>query len=380
MCLHRLKRFKHVNHRSRYAHNVMPGNNIFSNTQFSQKIKCYQHHFNSVMTFIFYAGSLEFRRLSNAIGIFGWVFICFAFSLMGGLTFADQNGTDNSEMHRVEGSGCFLYGDNDSPATAKKIALKLAKRNAIENYKAFVSSASTLRNFVLEDDQVTTLSLGYLYGTKIIDVNEKGREICIKIEAHVKPTEVDKLLRDMAQGQSKRAEETKDKGKKLKGTQITGEWDVFQEKTARSFFIPQANGVVKWTYRVPKFDYDISAGLNLSFRAVSVLNRYMVISLESEKGSPIWLRLYFFTPGFSKKDDWETWVPVEKILYLKPGSQEFCLALSEFSVPDWWREEYKAAKIAFYPQGLRVIEFEAFSDENTGPVDDVIVIKQIFLQ
>jgi len=385
MCLHLLKRLKHVNDHPKCADYVMTQKFFFPDTQlpdtqFRQKIKCYPHHYNSAVPFIFCIGFLAFRWLRTAIGIILWIAVFLSLTFIGGLSFAAQSGSDNSKMHRVEGLGCFIYGDNDSPSTAKKIALKLAKRNAIENYKAFVSSSSTLKNFVLEDDQVTTLSMGYLYGTKIIDVKEKGREICIKIEAQVNPADVDKLLHDMAQGKHQRAEKAKSKGAKLKGTPITGEWDIFKEKPARSFFIPQADGAVKWTYAVPKFDDNIYAGLNLYIEAVSVQNRYMLISLESAKGSPIWLRLFSVTPGFSKEDDDETWVPTEKLVYLKPGLQDLRLAPSELSVPDWWREEYKGDNAAFYPQTVRIIQFEAFFDEDTGPVDDVIVIKHILLQ
>ncbi len=112
----------------------------------------------------------------------------------------------------------------------------------------------------------------------------------------------------------------------------------------------------------------------------SRLNRNILIPLESAKGSPLWLRFYSVIPGFLKEGDYDTWVPVEKVVYLKPGLQDIHLTLSEFSVPDWWREEYNAADAAFYPQAVRVIEFEAFFDENTGPVDDVVVIKAILLQ
>ncbi len=300
--------------------------------------------------------------------------------MIGGFTDAAQSKAEKNAMRRVEGQGCFLYGDNDSPAAAKEIALKLAKRNALENYKTFVSSSSTVKNFVLEDDQVTTIALGNLYRTKIIDVNEKGREICIKIEAYIKPADMDKLLHDAARSQPLKEKDAESKAEKHKGTPITGEWDIFQEKPARSSFIPQADGAVKWTYTVPEFDDNIYAGLNLSIKALSMLNRDMLISLVSEKGSPLYLRFFSFTSGFSKKDDYDTLVPVEKVVHLKPGLQVLRLAPAELSVPDWWREENEADKVAFDPKVVIIIQFEAFFDENTGPVNDVVVIKQILLQ
>ena len=98
------------------------------------------------------------------------------------------------DMLKVIGEACFEYGDKDTPFNAKQEAIAQAKRNAIENYKGFISSDIELRNTKIYRDQVKWIAAGYLYKISIINETEQGREICVSIQAYVKPDEIDKLI------------------------------------------------------------------------------------------------------------------------------------------------------------------------------------------
>lgn len=276
---------------------------------------------------------------------------------------------DNTKMIRVEGKGCFIYGDNDTPSSAKAKALLNAKRNAIETYKSFISSLSKLSNFELEEDVVSVLATGYLYKTKTIEMKEKEREFCVTIEAYVKPDEIDKLI----------SEGIKSK-KETSQTELTGRWEIFMQKPSKSSFSRDKNRFGKWTYSVPEINDDTYAGLNLFLNPISMKDRKVLIKLDSKKRVPIYIRFYSFTPGYSKDHDEETFIPVEAFLNRKPGYQEVLLEPSKLTVPTWWREDYKDFKVVFYPEDVRIIEFGAEVDEQLGPVADTIKINAIFLQ
>ena len=80
-------------------------------------------------------------------------------------------------LTRVEGKGCFVYGDQDTPASAKEKALMLARREAIESHKTLIIAKSSIDKLELNEDIIDTLAAGHLYKTKILDVAEDGREI-----------------------------------------------------------------------------------------------------------------------------------------------------------------------------------------------------------
>ena len=101
-----------------------------------------------------------------------------------------------SSYETIKGSACYKYGDNETPLIAKDMALELAKRRAIETYKVYVSSTTEIVNLKLESDIINSLTGAYLYGLKITKESELGREVCVWIEAKVKPDEVNKLIAD----------------------------------------------------------------------------------------------------------------------------------------------------------------------------------------
>ena len=73
----------------------------------------------------------------------------------------------------IQGHYCYTYGDNESLKEAREIVRTLAIRNAIESYRVFITSASTVKNFQLTNDLVQMISSGYLKDIKVIKQTSK---------------------------------------------------------------------------------------------------------------------------------------------------------------------------------------------------------------
>ncbi|MGD0283253.1 MAG: hypothetical protein ABSB95_12930 [Dissulfurispiraceae bacterium] len=95
----------------------------------------------------------------------------------------------------VQGHACYTYGDNESRVAAKQTVVELAKRNAIESYLTYIQSSSLVTNGELTKDTVASLSAATaLKNMKIIDDQEKGRELCVTIEGMVEPSDIKELI------------------------------------------------------------------------------------------------------------------------------------------------------------------------------------------
>ncbi len=275
----------------------------------------------------------------------------------------------DDSLTRVEGKGCFVYGDHGTPASAKEKALMLARRNAIESHKTFIRAKSSIEKLELKEDIIDTLAAGYLYKTKILDVAEDGREICVSIEAYVNPTEIDDVL---AKGRKQFIEP--------KGIKLYGEWETFDKRPSKSHLKKGKDHSVTWKYHVPKIVEDTYAGIDLYMHPVSMHEKKVLIGLESENEFPIHIRFFSFVPGYSKNDDDDTYVPVEASVHLVSGFQEILLEPSLLQIPGWWLEEKGNPHLEFSPKHIQIIEFEAQVDEDIGPVSDTIIIQSILLQ
>lgn len=103
-----------------------------------------------------------------------------------------------SPLETVSGTGCYRYGDDQTPALAKRAALALAQEQAVRNHHVFVSSSSTVKNFQLEEDVITTASTGLLQRLRADEPVQKGQEICISITAEISPLKLDEVIHQKA--------------------------------------------------------------------------------------------------------------------------------------------------------------------------------------
>ncbi len=95
----------------------------------------------------------------------------------------------------VEGYACYSYGDNETPALAKRAAISLAQEQAVRNHRVFVQSATKVRNFQLEDDVVQTASAALLERVRVEKEEKRGQEICVTITASMSPLSMEEMIR-----------------------------------------------------------------------------------------------------------------------------------------------------------------------------------------
>lgn len=107
--------------------------------------------------------------------------------LLASISFAKQDRVE------VVGEESYTYGDNESLVAAKETARRLAIRRAIESYKVFVDSTSSVSDFRIVSDLVDTIAAGYLHDLKV-EHSETGRTIHVKVRAYVVPSEIKGVL------------------------------------------------------------------------------------------------------------------------------------------------------------------------------------------
>ncbi len=102
------------------------------------------------------------------------------------------------ELETVHGAGCYAYGDNETPAQAKRAAMTIAQEQAVRSHRVFVDSTSTVRKLQLEDDLIHTVSAGMLEQIRVEKEEKKGQEICITVTAKLSPVSFEDLIKQRA--------------------------------------------------------------------------------------------------------------------------------------------------------------------------------------
>jgi hypothetical protein len=135
------------------------------------------------------------RTILTAAGILGLIMLWQIPS------FAEQRGTKvesgaAAALEAVQGQYCHVMGDDETPAKAKKAAEAQAREAAVSSYRVYVQSASTVKNFQLEDDVILNLSAGLLQGAKTT-YEEKGREYCASVTAKIDPVKMEERIQQL---------------------------------------------------------------------------------------------------------------------------------------------------------------------------------------
>jgi hypothetical protein len=109
------------------------------------------------------------------------------------VTFAGNDPT--KALETVRGSGCYKFGDEETPAKARRAATAIAQEQAIRSHRVFVESSSRVKNFQLEEDVIQTASAAMLQDIKIENEERKAQEICITMSAKISPVSVEDMIR-----------------------------------------------------------------------------------------------------------------------------------------------------------------------------------------
>ncbi len=103
------------------------------------------------------------------------------------------------KLESVRGSGCYRFGDEETPAKARRAAMAIAQESAIRTHRVFVESSSRVRNFQLEDDLIQTASAAILQNVVVEKEERKNQEVCITLTARLSPVSVEDLIRQRVQ-------------------------------------------------------------------------------------------------------------------------------------------------------------------------------------
>lgn len=95
----------------------------------------------------------------------------------------------------VEGFACYSYGDQETPQQGSQKAMILARRSAVESYRVFVKSESSVKDFQLVEDVIIEASSGMLSHVKITKREENGRNLCLTISAKIDPKPMEALIK-----------------------------------------------------------------------------------------------------------------------------------------------------------------------------------------
>lgn len=98
-------------------------------------------------------------------------------------------------LESVTGKGCYTYGDNETPVSARRAALAIAQEQAVTHHRVFVQSASKVKNYQLEEDLIQTVSAAMLENIQVEKEEKKAQEICVTITAKLSAVSVEELIR-----------------------------------------------------------------------------------------------------------------------------------------------------------------------------------------
>ena len=98
-------------------------------------------------------------------------------------------------LETVRGSGCYKFGDEETPAKARRGAMAIAQEQAIRSHHVFVESSVRVKNFQLEEDLIQTASAAMLQEIQIEKEDRKAQEICITLTAKISPVSMEDMIR-----------------------------------------------------------------------------------------------------------------------------------------------------------------------------------------
>ena len=98
-------------------------------------------------------------------------------------------------LEDVQGSGCYRFGDEETPAKARRAAMALAQEEAVRRHRVFVEASTRVKNFQLDEDVVRTASAAFLQDVVVEKEERKNQEICVTISAKMSPISAEEMLR-----------------------------------------------------------------------------------------------------------------------------------------------------------------------------------------
>jgi hypothetical protein len=98
-------------------------------------------------------------------------------------------------LESVRGSGCYRFGDDETPAKARRAAMTLAQEEAVRHHRVFVDASTRVKNFQLDEDVVRTASAAFLQDIVVEREERRNQEICITLTAKLRSLSAEEMLR-----------------------------------------------------------------------------------------------------------------------------------------------------------------------------------------
>ncbi|MEQ1847544.1 MAG: DUF4384 domain-containing protein [Nitrospira sp.] len=98
-------------------------------------------------------------------------------------------------LETVRGHACYGFGDDQTPAQARRGAIVKAQEEAVRSVGVFVKSSSRIKNFQMEEDIIQTTSAGMLQDIVVDKEERKPQEICITLHAKISPVSLDEMIK-----------------------------------------------------------------------------------------------------------------------------------------------------------------------------------------
>lgn len=92
---------------------------------------------------------------------------------------------ESQQKETVHATRCYRYGDQESYDGARKSAVAIALKEAVQSHRIFVEAATKVKNFQLEDDIIATTSSAMLKELKVEKEERKEQEVCVTISARL---------------------------------------------------------------------------------------------------------------------------------------------------------------------------------------------------
>jgi hypothetical protein len=98
-------------------------------------------------------------------------------------------------LETVRGSGCYMFGDEETPAKARRAAMAIAQEEAVRKHHVFVESSQRVKNFQLEEDLIQTASAAMLQEIQVEKEEREGQKVCITLTAKISPVSIEDMIR-----------------------------------------------------------------------------------------------------------------------------------------------------------------------------------------
>nr|WP_281721752.1 DUF4384 domain-containing protein [Nitrosomonas nitrosa] len=126
-------------------------------------------------------------------GISSFMMVCLYLILGSPSGVSAAEGTKRLEV--VRGHACYGFGDDQTPAQARRGAMVKAQEEAVRSFGVFVNSSSRIKNFQMEEDIIQTTSAAMLQEIVVDKEERKPQEICITLRAKISPVSLEELIK-----------------------------------------------------------------------------------------------------------------------------------------------------------------------------------------